>query len=265
MKCKYIDQNTHLQDYMAFPRFLLETDLNDTAKLLYMILLDRVRLSATNSQWRDDKGRIFVRYSIKNLGEKLGRGKTTIETGLAFLEDHGLIRRKRTGIGRPNLIYVLLPVRYRISDVSGVHEAVPEIWASEIPETGKPDITGPENRRSQNRFSGNLMTGKLATNKNNKNKNNIVKRESKNTRLPHGRYKNVFLSEKELKTLRKEIPHPEEYIEQLSSYMKSTSCEKRYKDHAATILRWAHKDQRERQAKETLEEKDYSYKEGESL
>ena len=109
------------------------------------------------------------------------------------------------------------------------------------------------------------MTGKLATNKNKKNKNNIVKRENENIRLPHGRYKNVFLSEEEMETLRKEISHPEEYIEQLSGYMKSTSCEERYKDHAATILRWADRDRREQHAKETLEEKDYSYKKGESL
>ena len=145
MTCKYIDQNTHLNDYMVFPRFLLETDLNDTSKLLYTILLDRVRLSATNSQWMDDKGRAFVRYSIKNLGEKLGRGKTSIETGLATLEDHGLIRRKRMGTGRPNLIYVLVPVCYCVSNASGTDKAVPE-------------FRKPENRNLQDRKTGDYRT-----------------------------------------------------------------------------------------------------------
>ena len=265
MTYKYIDRDTRLHDYMVFPRFLLETDLSDTAKLLYMVLLDRIRLSVTNSRWTDDNGRAFVRYTLKNLGERLGRGRTAIEAGLAALEDHGLIRRKRTGVGRPNLIYVLVPACYCVSDVSGTGKPCSEIRDTDIPVTGKPNISLPENRTSHYLFSEHLITGKAVTNKNNNNKNNRVKRGSENTRSPRGRYKNVFLSEEEMETLRREIPCPEEYIEQLSGYMKSTSCGERYKDHAATILRWADRDRREQVAKGHPTEKDYSYKEGESL
>jgi hypothetical protein len=56
-----------------------------------------------------------------------------------------------------------------------------------------------------------------------------------------GIFQNVFLSDKELESLRKEIPYQlENYIERLSAYIKSTG--KGYEDHAATILSWYLKD-----------------------
>ena len=46
----------------------------------------------------------------------------------------------------------------------------------------------------------------------------------------------VFLNEKELSQLQKEIPLYREYIEKLSGYIRSSG--KRYQDHAATIHSW---------------------------
>ena len=89
---------------MMFPRFLLSSDLNETSKLLYMVLLDRSRLSQANPQWTDSQGRVFIRYSIQNLCQTLGKGKTTISSCLNSLEKHSLIQRKRQGTGRTNLI-----------------------------------------------------------------------------------------------------------------------------------------------------------------
>ncbi|MCD8014250.1 MAG: replication initiator protein A, partial [Lachnospiraceae bacterium] len=41
---------------MIFPRFLLDSDLSETTKLLYMLLLDRARLSMKNDGWADAQG-----------------------------------------------------------------------------------------------------------------------------------------------------------------------------------------------------------------
>ena len=81
-------------------------------------------------------------------------------------------------------------------------------------------------------------------------------------RAPFGRYGNVFLSEKDLTELQKELPGKwEYYIDRLSGYIASTG--KKYKNHAATILRWAADDEAKKAPKRKIP--DYSYKEGESL
>ena len=82
------------------------------------------------------------------------------------------------------------------------------------------------------------------------------------TRAPFGRYKNVFLSEKELAELQTELPSKwEYYIDRLSGYIASSG--KQYKNHAATIRRWAADDRAKEKTKKGIP--DYSYKEGESL
>ena len=40
----FLTADTNLPSYMMFPRFLLDMEINETAKMLYMILLDRARL-----------------------------------------------------------------------------------------------------------------------------------------------------------------------------------------------------------------------------
>ncbi len=81
---------------------------------------------------------------------------------------------------------------------------------------------------------------------------------SENARAVLGRYQNVLLSDTELSELQAELPAVwQQYVERLSEYMASTG--KIYKNHAATIRRWAAEDQRKGGIP------DYSYKEGESL
>lgn len=41
--------------YLMYPRFLLELDMNDTAKMVYLLLYDRARLSMQNG-WLDEGG-----------------------------------------------------------------------------------------------------------------------------------------------------------------------------------------------------------------
>lgn len=76
------------------------------AKLLYGILLDRMNLSAKNG-WIDEKGRVFVIFTIENIMEDLGCGNKKAGQLLSELENKAeLIERVRQGLGKPNLIYV---------------------------------------------------------------------------------------------------------------------------------------------------------------
>ena len=86
--------DTRLPPYLPYPRFLLQADLTQTAKLLYALLLDRATLSQANG-WLD--------------AAALDRSSMTVKTALSELEDAGLIERRRSGFSKPNRIYVKLP------------------------------------------------------------------------------------------------------------------------------------------------------------
>ena len=78
----------------------------------------------------------------------------------------------------------------------------------------------------------------------------------------YGRYENVILTDTELSELQAELPDKwEYYIDRLSGYIASTG--RKYKNHAATIRRWAADDTAKAAPKKGIP--DYSYKEGESL
>ena len=105
----FLTADTNLPSYMMFPRFLLDMEINETAKMLYMVLLDRARLSQKNEGWSDTNGHVFLYFTIEALAEVLHKSQMTVKTALAVLEKQELIFRKRQGPGQPNRIYVKLP------------------------------------------------------------------------------------------------------------------------------------------------------------
>ena len=94
---------------MVFPRFLLNTDLSETTKILYMILLDRTRLSIKNGGWSNNQGHVYIHFTISELADTLSKSEMTIKNSLSALEKVDLIYRQRQGIGLPNKIYVKFP------------------------------------------------------------------------------------------------------------------------------------------------------------
>ena len=105
----FLTIDSKLPPYMVFPRFLLNTDLSETTKILYMILLDRTRLSMKNGGWSNNQGHVYIHFTISELANTLDKSEMTIKNSLSALEKTGLIYRQRQGIGLPNKIYVKLP------------------------------------------------------------------------------------------------------------------------------------------------------------
>ena len=105
----FLTADTNLPSYMMFPRFLLDMEINETAKMLYIILFDRARLSQKNEGWSDTDGHVFIYFTIEALAEVLHKSQMTVKTALAVLEKQELIFRKRQGPGHPNRIYVKIP------------------------------------------------------------------------------------------------------------------------------------------------------------
>ena len=103
---QFLKCDSYLPPYMAYPKFLLKVDISETAKLVYILLLDRARLSMKNKDWQDESGRVFVLYTIPNLAKDIGRGETTVKKALNQLVQQGLICKQSLGPGQPNKIYV---------------------------------------------------------------------------------------------------------------------------------------------------------------
>ena len=73
----YITERTVFSHFYQFPDFLLWAPISQTAKLAYMLLYDRARLSQQND-WQDD-GRVYLTYPIKNMAAALGKSESTVK------------------------------------------------------------------------------------------------------------------------------------------------------------------------------------------
>ena len=233
----YLTADTPLPQYLPYPRFLLDTDLSHTAKLLYTLLLDRATLSQKNN-WVDERGFIYVIFPLSSLSKALRCSTMSIKRALRSLEDADLIERKRSRITVPNSIFVKVPTTQKCSSA----------WNDFVPSDGTEMISSMEQKCSTNQ----------------RNKNNL--KDSHLTRttdahLTFGEYHNVFLTEKEYKQLNVDFSELDSLIEQLSAYIQSTG--KKYADHAATLCIWAKRQKSEQ--KQTPGIPDYTFKEGESL
>lgn len=226
-----------LPQYLPYARFLLDTDLSHTAKLLYTLLLDRATLSQKNN-WVDERGFVYVIFPISSLSEALRCSTMSIKRALHSLEDADLIERRRGRITVPNSIFVKVPTEQKCSFA----------WNNSALCDGTEMISSTEQKRSTNQRNENLL------------KNSHLTRTT-DVYLTFGEYQNVFLTAKEYRRLKADFSGLDSLIEQLSAYIQSTG--KKYADHAATLRIWAKRQKSEQ--KQATAIPDYTFKEGESL
>lgn len=82
-----------------------KSTINNDAKMLYALLLDRMELSRANN-WVDNDGTIFLIFTREALADMLGICTTTVWRAVKQLKEVGLIAEKRQGLNKPNLIYI---------------------------------------------------------------------------------------------------------------------------------------------------------------
>ena len=233
----YLKPNMPLPQYLPYARFLLDTDLSHTAKLLYTLLLDRATLSQKNN-WMDERGFVYVIFPLSALSEALRCSTMSIKRALRSLEDADLIERRRGRITVPNSIFVKVPTVQKCSPA----------WNDFVPSDGTKTISSMEQKCSTNQ-----------RNKNNLKDSHLIR--TTDAHLTIGEYRNVYLTEKEYNQLKADFSGLDSLIEQLSAYIQSTG--KKYADHAATLRIWAKRQKTER--KSTPGIPDYTFKKGESL
>ncbi len=103
---QFLQRDSPIPRFFAYPKFLLTLDLSETAKMIYMLLLDRAKLSMQKEGWQDEQGRVFIHYTIQSLATAICKSEMTVKNALKALEQRGLIYRQRQGAGMPNRIFV---------------------------------------------------------------------------------------------------------------------------------------------------------------
>ena len=96
--------------YYPVPQELFENDyynkkLCSDSKILYGIILNRLTLSNKNN-WIDKDGKVYLIFTREEVMKKLNISKNTATKVFKELEETELIKEKKQGLGKPNLIYV---------------------------------------------------------------------------------------------------------------------------------------------------------------
>lgn len=233
MSKEYIKAQTPLPAYFPYPKFLLQMSLSHTARLTYVLLLDRMTLSQKNS-WVDVQGRAYVLYPLAGLAEDLQSSISSVTRALRELEAARLIERRSNGFSKPNQVFLSFP--------STAQKCTVEMVKNEQPDCSK---------------VGNTVAQNCTPNQ--INKNNLRLNQLNRTKETYGRYRNGFLED--YSELEMEIAELDTLIEDLSAYMQSTG--RKYADHAATLRSWSARKKRQRKPGAGIP--DYTYNKEESL
>ena len=204
--------------FYRIPKVLFTADeykgLSTDAKTLYGILLDRMNLSAKNG-WLDEKGRVYIVFTIKEIKSSLGCAEQKAVKLLNELEyDVGLITRKRLGLGKPNVIYVrnFLPV-----------QAKSQFLSCENHNSGAVKTTNQELRESQ-------CNNTDINNTDSSNTESIVSirgpdvdnyMDEMRTRQA---YHDYFMEQLEYEYLCKEFPYQKQMIDEIIDILVDTVC-----------------------------------------
>lgn len=114
MKYLYMNEQERKIQYYQFPKFLLELPLSQNARIIYMLLYDRARISRKNN-WADEYERVYAVFPIEELSQKTGKCKSSVKKALKELDDAGQLIRKFSGFSKPRHMYVMTPDKVEVS------------------------------------------------------------------------------------------------------------------------------------------------------
>ena len=113
MPIKYFKKKEQYQErFYQLPKVFFTNEiykkLSLEAKVAYSILRDRLELSLQND-WVDSEENIYFIYTNGNLMEILNLGKNKVVKIKKELESVNLLRQKRLGLNKPNMLYLIKP------------------------------------------------------------------------------------------------------------------------------------------------------------
>ena len=132
--------------FWKFPKFLSENkkyaDLSNDDRVAYMLIKDRYRYSLSNN-WINEKGDVYVYFTIEELRELLHVGKNKVTRVKQHLMDYDLLEIEKQGFDPkkkknfPDRIYLLQP-DYDPTDLISISQVsqVPALEQSGFPKMG---------------------------------------------------------------------------------------------------------------------------------
>lgn len=128
---RYSSTQINSEIFWKFPKFLSENkkyaDLSNDDRVAYMLIKDRYRYSLSND-WVDEKGDVYVYFTIEELRELLHVGKNKVSRVKKHLMDCDLLEIEKQGFDPkkkknfPDRIYLLQP-DYDPTDLISISQA----------------------------------------------------------------------------------------------------------------------------------------------
>lgn len=128
---RYSSTQINSELFWKFPKFLSENkkyaDLSNDDRVAYMLIKDRYRYSLSNN-WIDEKGDVYVYFTIEELRELLHVGKNKVTRVKQHLMDYDLLEIEKQGFDPkkkknfPDRIYLLQP-DYDPTDLISISQA----------------------------------------------------------------------------------------------------------------------------------------------
>ena len=189
--------------------------LSVEAKVLYGLLLDRMSLSVKNN-WIDEDNRVYIYFKLEDVQEYMDIGK---DKGIKLFSELdsdkgiGLIERKKQGLGKPTMIYVMNfstnLTELKTSEEAGTNVNVPDDMRNEKvsidAENEDAEVQTSEKPKSESRVgnieeiskNAEVLTSEIPTSGLLKNRTQEVgKTDSNNTNINNTEYSNINLSSK---------------------------------------------------------------------
>lgn len=166
--------------YYQVPKVLITGDryksMKSNAKLLYITLIDRMKLSMKN-EWCNDDGHYYVRMSVEKGAELLGFSEGTFKNMKKELKKYDLLDEDREGQGRTNRLF-LKHCSYSNDDVIRLNNEVDDMmeeFEDKAQSVGAQEKD--KNCLSREAKIDSLERQNLTTSNNNLNKNKTTKNE----------------------------------------------------------------------------------------
>ena len=146
--------------YIVVPKELFCNPLYDTlsadAKRVYGLLNDRLSLSKKNGdKWENADGECFVYFSQAEIMRYYNCGHDKATKLIRELENVGLIRRKRQGLGRPHMLFVN-------EAFQPAHDQVSEERNSSVAACDKTARNNTDTNKLDNRYPDTSLTNRCA-------------------------------------------------------------------------------------------------------
>ena len=155
---KKIKDTISYSSYLKLPRELMVDSslkhLSIYAKLLYALMLDRLELSVKND-WIDQSGQTYIIMSHKDAADYLLCSQSKVKKCFCELVDHELIKSKKQGLGKPNLIYFNTQIFAKNTSLEGSQKAALEVTKKPSREVLKNSLEGSQKATNNNKYNNN--------------------------------------------------------------------------------------------------------------